>query len=338
MAESHREKTRSIANEIAADPFKFDFFRAVRLLEANNPDRPRVGYAVRLEEDFLRFCQNPSLAFASSTLQGLKETEPDVYKLFVNFFGLFGPNGPLPQHLTEFARNRQRSHHDPTLVRFMDVFHHRMLSFFYRAWASGQKQVDFDRPPTSRFSDYYGSFFGIGMPSLRNRDSVPDHAKLFFTGHLLSHARNADGLQSIVQDYFNVPTQIREFIGFWIKIPEENQCKLGESPNTGMLGVNLIAGERKYETQLKFRIRLGPMGINDLRRLVPNTAAFKQMKDWVLNYINQEYFWDVQCVLKAEEVPSIQLGGGALLGWTSWLKSTPFTQDADDPIFDPELT
>lgn len=335
MAEPDRQTPNSLAGEMAASPHAFDFRRAVRMLEAEFRDWPRVGNSIRLDQDFLRFCQIPSLSFAPSTLEAVEQLEGSI-RMFVNFLGMFGPNGPLPQHLTDFARDRYRNAHDRTLVRFVDIFHHRMLSFFYRAWAINQKTVDFDRPDESRYANYFGSLFGIGMPSLRERDLVPDRAKVFFSGRLTAQTRNAEGLESILEDFFGLPTEIQEFSGYWMEIPFENQCRLGESPETGSLGVNAIAGSLKYEAQLKFRIRMGPMELDNLRRLVPNSVGFKTLKDWVLNYINQELFWDLQCVLKARAVPAICLGQDAMLGWTTWLKSKPFRRDADDPIFDPE--
>jgi type VI secretion system protein ImpH len=333
MAESDRQTSHRV--EIASSPHSFDFYRAVRLLEAEFRDQPRVGNSVRLEEDFLRLCQIPSLSFAPSTIESAEQLGKAI-RLFVNFLGLFGSNGPLPQHLTDFARDRYRNAHDQTLVRFMDIFHHRMLSFFYRAWVLNQKSADFDRPEESRYANYFGTVFGIGMPALRERDSIPDRAKIYFSGHLAAQSRNAEGLASILEDFFGLPTEIQEFTGFWMKIPPENQCRLGESPETGSLGVNAIAGSKKFEAQLKFRVRMGPMDLDALKRLVPVTDSFKRLKDWILNYINEELFWDLQCVLKAQAVPAISLGQEGLLGWTSWLKSEPFNRDADDPIFEPQ--
>jgi type VI secretion system protein ImpH len=335
MAEPDRQTPDSLAAEMALRPHEFNFFQAVRRLEAEHTAWPRVGSSDRLEEDFLRFCQIPSLAFAPSSIESIEQVGP-LIRMYVNFLGMFGPNGPLPQHLTDFARDRLRNAHDPTLVRFIDIFHHRMLSFFYRAWASNEKSVDFDRSDQSRYADYFGSFFGIGIPSLQDRDSVPDWPKIFFSGHLSAQTRNAEGLGAILEDYFRIPTEIREFEGYWMRIPHENRCRLGESPETGSLGINALAGERKYEVQLKFRIRMGPMELDDLRRLVPIGDSFRRLKDWVSNYIDREYFWDLQCVLKAAAVPVISLGQGAMLGWTTWLKSETFTRHPDDAIFDPE--
>jgi type VI secretion system protein ImpH len=333
MAEPDRQTSYSL--EITASPHSFNFYRAVRLLEAEFRDRPRVGNSVRLEEDFLRFSQIPSLSFAPSTLEGAEQLEKAI-RLHVNFLGMFGPNGPLPQHLTDFARDRYRNGHDRTLVRFIDIFHHRMLAFFYRAWVLNQKSADFDRPEESRYANYFGTLIGIGMPGLRERDSVPDCAKIYFSGHLAAQSRNAAGLEAILEDFFGLPTEIQEFSGFWMKIPPENQCRLGESPETGTLGINAIAGAQRYEAQLKFRVRMGPMELDELKQLVPVADRFKKLKDWILNYINQELFWDLQCVLKARAVPAISLGQEGLLGWTTWLKSEPFSRDADDPIFDPQ--
>jgi type VI secretion system protein ImpH len=333
MAEPDRQTSYTLS-DLAAQPEAFNFFQAVRRLEAEHPGFPRVGWSDRLEEDFLRFCQIPSLAFAPSSIEAVKEVDGQI-RMFVNFLGMFGPNGPLPQQLTDFARDRLRNAHDPTFARFLDIFHHRMLSFFFRAWASNSKSVDFDRANDARYADYFGSFFGMGVDVLQNRDSVPDWAKLHFTGRLAAQTRNAEGLEAILGDFFGLPARVDEFFAHWMKIPRQNQCRLGESPGTGSLGVSTIVGEQKYDVQLKFRVRMGPMEFHDLQRLVPIGDSFKRLKDWILNYINEEFFWDLQCVLKASAVPALGLGMGAMLGWTTWLKSKPFTHDADDPIFDP---
>ncbi|HEY0790673.1 MAG TPA: type VI secretion system baseplate subunit TssG [Chthoniobacterales bacterium] len=337
MATPSRNPSDSLKQRLEEAPYKFDFFRAVRALEAQHADLPRVGFSERLEEDFVRFGQQPSLSFPTSTLESVA-TAPGhaAVQVFVNFLGLCGPNGPLPQHLTDYARDRQRNGHDPTLVRFLDIFHHRMLSFFYRAWAVNQKNVDFDRPEEARYATYFGSLFGIGSPALRERDAIPDVAKLFFTGRLSALGGNAEGLEAILNDFFGIPTRVSQFVGHWVPIPEANRCRLGISPATGSLGVNLVAGERKFEGQVKFRLRLGPMRLTDLKRLLPTGNSFQRLKAWVLSYVNQEFFWDVQCILRADEVPGLQLGGSAQLGWTTWLKGQPFRHNTEDPVFDPE--
>jgi type VI secretion system protein ImpH len=333
MADPTRQQTSDVTWRLAAAPFTFDFFRAVRLVECCFPEKPRVGESLNPRDDAVRFGQMPSLAFAPSTLAGFQAADDErPAKLSVNFLGLFGPNGPLPIHITEYARERQLNAHDPTLTAFLDVFHHRILSLFYRAWVVNQKAADLDRPKQARFPIYIGTFCGIGTESLRHRDAVPDNAKLYFSGHLACKTRHAEGLEKIITDFFEMPAKVITFVGQWLALPPSSQCRIGESPETGALGTTAIVGSRFWETQLKFRLRLGAMRLNDFYRMLPIGDAFRRLKCWVLNYSGQEYFWDVQLVLKAEEIPDTRLGQEGLLGWTTWLKSKPFERDADDLV------
>ena len=337
MASARGKKTTDLIQALHQRPFGFDFFRAVRLLEVLFRRWPRLGESLSPRQDPIRFKQRPSLAFAPSTIDRFEPpTEELPAKLFVNFAGLFGPNGPLPLHVTEYAHDRLTNARDGTLVGFCDIFHQRMLSLFYRAWAVNQKSADLDRPEDSRFALYIGSLFGIGMESLRDRDAVSDWAKLFYSGRLVAQTRNAEGLKAIIEDYFGMPTVIETFSGHWMTLPESSTCRLGATPDTGSLGVTAIVGSRIWDCQLKFRIRLGPMSLADLTRLLPTGASFRRLKTWVLNYLHEEFFWDAQLVLKREEVPETCLGRAGLLGWTTWLKSKPFGHDAEDLILNPQ--
>ena len=203
MASPHWTKTDTVnlLQAIAERPYSFDFFQALRRLEALFADKPRIGKATRPQDEPIRFGQEPSLAFAPSTLASLKLREDRPPRLEVFFFGLFGPNGALPLHLTEHARSRIRNNDDETFARFVDMFHHRLLSLFYRAWASAQPTVSYDRPNEDRFGEYIGSALGIGAPALRDRDAVPDLAKLYYAGLFSNQTHHADGLQAIIADY-----------------------------------------------------------------------------------------------------------------------------------------
>ena len=141
-------------------------------------------------------------------------------------FGLLGPNGPLPIHITEYARHRLRHAGDPTLSRFLDLFHHRFIALFYRAWAQAQPHVNRDRAGHDRFLMYIGSFIGIAPQSLRHRDTVPDLAKLFHVGTLVRQVRNADGLAAIIRQFFRVPARIEEFVGHWLLLAPRDRTYL----------------------------------------------------------------------------------------------------------------
>lgn len=312
-------------------PYAFHFFQALRRLECRYRAQPRLGKAIRLADDPVRLAQEPSLAFAPATLAAFNPGEDDQSpRLNQYFLGLFGPHGPLPVHLTEYARDRMRNHGDWTFARFADLFHHRMLGLFYRAWADAQPTVSFDRPETDRFNVYVGAQFGLGMPSLWNRDAAPDLGKFHYAGRLSCQTRNPEGLEAILADFFKLPVQVDTFVGHWLPLSEASQCRLGETPATGLLGMTAVIGERVWDCQHRFRIVIGPMKLAEFQRFLPGSDSLRRLVAWVRNYIGDELLWDVNLILRKEDVPPLQLGEGTRLGWTTWLISQPLAHDADD--------
>lgn len=319
---------------LAERPYQFDFYQALRRLETLFDEHPRLGRSLRLADDPIRLTQQPSLAFAPATLAEFRPASATApARLAVAFGGLFGPHGPLPLHLTEYARDRVINSGDHTFVRFLDVFHHRMLSLVYRSWAEAQPTVQFDRPDADRFQAFVGALAGIGLPSLKNRDAMPDLAKLYFAGRLTCHARNAEGLQSILADFFRLPMRLVEFVGRWLRLPDDCRCVLGSD---AQLGVSTTIGESVWDCQTKFRIVAGPMSLADYQRLLPGGTSLTRLQAVVKNYVGLELDWDLHLVLKRNEVPPTSLGGLGQLGWTTWLASQPLVRDADDLVLTPQ--
>jgi type VI secretion system protein ImpH len=340
MAGEDRDEAQRLIGALSAEPYRFDFFHAVRRLECACADLPRIGRSRRPGEDPIRFGQNPSLAFAPSTLHAV-ETDGPVPRMLVNFLGLLGPDGPLPLHLTEYVHDRRHNHDDETLARFLDVFHHRMLSLFYRSWAMSRPTVSADRPEEDRFGDYVGSLFGLGADPFHGRGAVPDRAKLHFAGRLALATKNAEGLEAILASYFRVPCRIEQFVGRWIEIPPDSRLHLGVSPESGSLGTTAVVGTRTWDCQQQFRLVLGPMDLDEYEHFLPGSPGWDRLTDWIRTYVGFELAWDVTLVLRAESVPMTQLGGdhGARLGLTSWIRSGPQPRDADDlTLTEPPIT
>jgi type VI secretion system protein ImpH len=314
-------------------PYDFDFFQAVRRLECANPDRPRVGQSRRPQEDPVRFCQNVFLTFAPSTIWAYYEAADErPARMFVNFLGLLGPNGPMPLSITEYIYDRLRNYKDGTLAAFLDIFNHRMISLFYRAWVCNQQSVSHDRKEKDAFAIYISSLFGIGTDSFRNRDAVPDVAKLYYSGRLVCQTKNVEGLREILQDYFGIKVDIEQFIGQWIELPFEHRCRLGESAESGKLGATLVVGSSFWECQQKFRIKFGPMGFSDYQRMLPNGQSIRGLIAWVRVYVGDELSWELQLILAAREVPFVSLGKIGQLGWSTWLGSKKFEKDMDNLV------
>jgi type VI secretion system protein ImpH len=314
---------------LAEAPYRYDFYQTLRRLECLYDTKPRWGRALRPGDEPVRLGQDPDLSFAPAPLAGFTpESDGRPARLQVRLFGLLGPNGPLPLHLTEYVRERLRHANDPTLSRFLDLFNHRFLALFYRAWAQAQPHVSRDRPQEDRFAAYVGAFFGITSPALRNRDAVPDLAKLFHASTLIRQVRNADGLAAMVQDFFRVPVAIQEFIGHWLMLRAPERTYLGE--RGAMLGAGAVLGAEVWDRQSKFRVRLGPLTFAEYEGFLPGGLRLRQLVDWVRLYLCFELEWDVRLLLRKSEVPTLRLGCGGRLGWTTWLGARPADTDAGD--------
>jgi type VI secretion system protein ImpH len=338
MAGTDRTATDSLIESLSENPYEYDFFQLLRKLQALYPDNPRIGESIRLSQDWIRLRQEVSLAFASSTIKRVeKDEETGILNIFNQFFGLWGANGPMPHDVTQYILDQKRDYDDSTLANFADIFHHRLLSFFFKAWADAQKTVDYDRPEDAQFPRFINSFFGAGMEGFRTRDSIPDAAKTYYSGHLSSATQHQSGLQAILEDFFGIKTQIKPFVGHWMTLPEDCCHHLDESESNGFLGQNTILGDTVWDCQLKFRVVMGPMGKEDYERILPGGKSYQMLKDWVNLYTDQVMLWDLQLILKAEAAKPIVLGESGNLGWGTWLMTESLKEDSEDLIVDPEL-
>jgi type VI secretion system protein ImpH len=320
--------------ELAAAPYRYDFYQTLRRIECLFDDKPRWGRALRPIDEPVRLGQDPDLSFAPSPLASFETRGGRAPRLQVRLFGLFGPNGPLPIHLTEYARERLQHAGDPTLTRFLDIFHHRFIALFYRAWAQAQPSVSRDRPRDDRFTAYVGTFLGVAPPAYRNRDSVPDLAKLFHVGALIRHVRNVEGLTQILEHFFRVPVRIEQFVGHWLRLSDRERTFLKQ--DRAPLGAGAVIGGRVWDRQHKFRIHLGPLTLAQYESFLPGGAPLRKLVDWVRLYLCYELDWDVKMLLKHDEVPKLSLGGRTRLGWTTWLGRRRQKTPAGDLHLDPK--
>ena len=319
---------------LRAQPHGFELFAALRLLERVHRDRPRLGRSAKPSEDAVRLRQPPFLSFAPGDIaayapaSGAGPATLDTYVL-----GLFGPNGPLPLHLTEYAIERVQNGRDTTLRAFADLFHHRLLALFYRAWADAQPVVQGDRPEEDRFRFHVGALIGMGPDT---GDAVVSNGARYHAGRMLSHARSAEGLRAVLQHAFDVPVQVREFIGEWMPLPDEAWMRLGATPAVSSLGTTAVLGGHVRGAQHRFRLQLGPLDGATFRAFLPGGRPLDELAALVRAYVGDEQAWDVQLVLRAGDVPTSRMGQAGRLGLDTWLGRRSWDlDDARDVVVRP---
>jgi type VI secretion system protein ImpH len=310
-------------SELARVPRKFDFHQVLRRLENVFPEAPRWGTAARPGDEPVRFEQDPSLRFGASALSAFSPaSDGRPARLSVAFFGLFGPHGPLPLHLTEYARDRIRHFGDHTFAGFANIFNHRMLVLFHRAWTAAQPTASHDRPDSDRFRAYVAAVFGHDFAGRPAADSET-WTKLQYAAHFANSTRHAAGLESLLADYFGMPVTIEQFVGQWLDLPDTSQFRLGISAEVSTLGRTAILGRRVWRSDQKFRIVLGPLSQAEFQRLLPGGGALSELSGLVRAYVCDELDWDVRLVLADSESDQAQLGRGSRLGWNSRLGIRP---------------
>ena len=215
----------------------YEFIAAVRQLECARPDKPRVGDAVRVRDEIVRLSQHVGLGFQGTALQSLSAAKgAQEHRLHVNFLGLLGSNGPLPLHFTEYADQRSRHHADPTFREFLDLFNHRVLTYFYKASVQFDPTVSFDRPDANVYAEFLGALCGLMPEAAHDRDAIADAVKHYYPGWLSDSAKCPDGIVALLGDYFDLPVRVREWVGGWLPLPLEHQCRLDSRCRTLVLG------------------------------------------------------------------------------------------------------
>ncbi len=326
-----------LADILREDPCSFEFFQAVALLQRLRPDRQPVGRFTNPEDEAVQFGASPALAFPASQIQQLDWTPDEPVRMQVNFMGLTGPTGVLPYCYSELLLDRLRSK-DRALLSFLDIFHHRMISFFYRAWEKHRFPATYALDEEEDlFTHHLRDLMGMGTPGLERRQAVPDEALLHYVGLLAMQSRSASALAAILGDYFEVPVEVEEFAGAWYDLAPGTECRMDEDQSESQqLGGGAVVGDQIWDQQSRARIKLGPMSLAQYRAFLPDGDAFQPLRALVRLFINDGIDFEAQLILKREDVPRCQINleseTSPRLGWASWLKSAPLSRDPDDTV------
>lgn len=301
---------------LQSEPWRFDYFTVLRHLERTFADRPRIGDSAARREDFVQLGQDPFMDFPASNLARVVLNDDKPLKVFVKYLGLLGPQGALPLATTEEAYHYVLSQ-DDAFPRFLDVFNHRFIQLFFRAWADSRPIVQHDRPKADRFIAYIGSAIGVGSKPYQDLDSVPDAAKLGFAGLMGAQAKCASRLAGAICGLFNVKAEVEEFVGSRLMIEAAEWTILGGRYNR--LGEDMLLGRTVFSVQDKIRVRIFTKNLAQYIRFLPTGDLCEPLADLVFFYNGEQLDWDVELAIPTGAVEPIRIGKFGQLGWTSWM-------------------
>ena len=334
---AHLYQFENLRKMLDEEPFRVEFFQAVRILERMEKGTNPVGYFVPPNSEAVRFAAHTSLSFPPSQIYDITREPDGQLRMEVQFMGLCASVTIMPTTYKEYLLGRLKNK-DHVMQDFFDFFDHRMISLFYRGWQKYRFFVGFEAGQRETLTPRMMDFLGMGTQGLADRTALPDAALLAYSGLLSRHTRSAAGLKQILEDYFDVPVTIVQFAGTWRSLPPDNQTEFaGFNRASERLGVGTVVGNEVWDHHGRIRICIGPIGFKEYSSFLPGPGAYRDLEAWVRFYSSGQYEAEVQLLLKREDVPGCVLGAqGAeapLLGLVSWLKTRPVATDPGDAIF-----
>lgn len=363
MGTEGRRKRASVAVRLLEKPFQYDFFQAMRLLEkiAEEDDQAfpnwkPVGEDGPPQRELVQLKVLCARTFPPSEVSSIIRRRTDgehgtvegesPFVMTTTFMGLFGAQGVMPLHYTQTILDRVRRK-DYALRDFLDLFHHRILSLFYKAWEKYRFPIAYERarrctPKLGKldlFTETLFSLTGMGTQQTRGRLLIDDDTFLYYSGHFAHRPRSALGLQQILEDYFAFEVVVQQYVGHWLYIDPADQSRLGTLGGNNRLGEDTVAGHRMWNCETRFRLRIGPVGYSQYQRLMPSGDQLAEVAQLTRTYVGSSLDFDIQLVLKKSEVPPCILGSDespCFLGYNMWLRDEEFDHDVEDAVFQQE--
>ena len=367
MASARRRKSTAVTAQLQAEPQRFAFFQAVRLLERAARLRAKksesfaqvpVAQGAPPNRESIHFRGQASLAFRGSDIDRVEitktanreddEAPEKQWQMLVNIFSLFGSTGILPYHISELVIKRLRQK-DRSLVDFLDVLNHRSTSLYYQAWHKYRLPVVYERARCENrggpdlFSQILASLVGLGTNALQERLPLPDEALMGFSAHMSRGTPSAPTLARILSHYFELPISVEQFIGKWQPLPTDMQSRM---PGLGCpggqnneLGMNVILGRTCWDIQSKFRIRIEHLDYQQFVSISPRSPKMAALKAFARFLVGTDFDFDIEISINQNEIPRIGLGqsacidgkavegGELMLGWNCGLQQPPGHQD-----------
>jgi type VI secretion system protein ImpH len=352
MYATKRRFEPAVIERLFNEPYRFEFFQAVRMLELwlRRRGMPEQG----LLPNFLRFQNSLSLGFPPSQLEAV-HTEPRglapdagalgaalqaatlrYTRITPAFMGLLGGSGVLPAHYTERIAAHEQYQKDEGPRAFLDTFSNRSLALFYEAWRKYRLGFKYQVSGNDSFLPLLLSLAGLGSSSLRERlagakdGKVRDESLGYFAAAIRHRPASAVQVARVLSEYLGQPVKAEQFVGHWYEVPPAQQTTLGSLD--AVLGAGAMAGARVWQRNLRLRLVVGPLDHASFTALLPGGLAARALNSILKMFSGVSLEYEVELVLRAADVRGVALDDANVgrLGWDAYLVAEPQTRDRND--------
>ena len=310
MGTTSRRKLPDLIEDVFDNAAKYEFVQVIRLLEAGWYGHGEIGHGL---DKWLRMRPAPEISFPAADIRRCEFNDNGQVDLQLNFMGLYGVDAPVPHYISEMVARDDES--STCMRQFLDIFSHRLYALFYLAWKKYRPFVNLD----SEHSAYLDYIIALSGQTLHDRDDV----ELGFSGPMGTRVRNATTLSGMLTEYMgDIQAKVREFVPRWVKIDSDAYVG-GEGRYAMALGDNTILGNEVLDISGKIDIRIGPMEVHEVKKLLPGRPESLALGNLIRRYLDPTIDFDLLLIIKPSSILGMQLGSDdVLLGWSTWIGYT----------------
>jgi len=348
LATPNRRKVSPLTQKIESSPWRFDFFQLVKLLESETNASNEVGDFTPANREAIKFKTNPQLNFEPAPIKSIQRvTKPNKRnttsnstpkehlqsELEVNFWGLNGSSGTLPFHYSELITQRIRNN-DYALRDFIDIFNHRSLSLFYKAWQKHRPWLQHPSKdsPISKYQTNHHQAILKGLAGLSGERNASfnkhEGAWLNYSGFASARICSASMLKQTINHHFGLSVRINEFKGQWERMPADVRTRLADRKSNGMnnaLGVSALLGTRCWNAQNRFEVEIVEIEYDQFMTFSPGSEKLNALYELIKFKVGTELDFDLTLKVQKNKLhpASFEVGKQPQLGWNSRLQSRP---------------
>lgn len=301
----------------------FSFFQVMRLLRLivrSSGGLEESGVHAEDMRGNIRIRPDLSLAFPASDVAKVEETAGDVpgFQVTATFLGLYGSSSPLPTFYTEDLIEEARE--DMSVSRdFIDIINHRLFWLLFRCWSKYRLYLKVLEEKIAADVTKLHCLAGIDGIKI-DEDPVDPFSLLRYVGLLSQFPRSALGLETLLKDSLGLRSlAVFPCVPRMVKIPEDQRFLLGISGN--VLGEDSFLGEEVLDRTGKFRIKIGPLEIEEFQALLRGGRDHRRLAFLTGFYLSDRLEYDIELTLAEGEAGPVRLGAPRWsgLGLDTWL-------------------
>lgn len=318
MNAQHREypvhEARALLPALLHDATRMNFMRFCELIELAAPNLPSLGSTDSLTNEPVRLRSRARLGFPGKEIDAVEFDYDNPSKpaaIRTTFLGLYGVDARMPSYfIDEIAQNRDGA--EP-LSAFLDMFHHRIATQFYRAWRKYRFPAGFKRGGTDDVSRCLVSLVGLGIGHAAIEQTVGTRKLLSMLGLASQRTRTAEGLAGVLQHAVPDATiTVTEFHPVWIQLNQFEPTALGE---------NCVLGRGFYDRGNCTRVVIAPTTPESVLGLTPGHEIHAEIMALLRFYLGYEANALLEMHVAPELMPRAELSSDQVsLGYTTQLE------------------